>query len=112
MQSDSHSGGVQANAGSDGPGELRLSSADRRRLRGEAHALKPVVQLGRDGLDDGVLHQIDAALDHHQLIKIRFVSGQDTRREVSRQIAARLGCALVGMIGHVVILFRPKHEGA
>lgn len=91
-------------------GELRLSSAERRRLRGAAHDLKPVVQLGKNGADDSALQEIDRALEHHELIKVRFVSGQEERREVARAVAARLGCAVVGTIGHVAILYRPTSD--
>lgn len=89
-------------------GELRLTSTERRRLKGVAHDLKPVVQIGKKGADEAALEEIGRALDAHELIKVRFVSGQEDRRKTARRIAERLGCALVGTIGHVAILYRPR----
>ena len=87
-----------------------LSGAEKRRLRGAAHSLKPVVHLGRDGADQGVLDEIDRALEHHQLIKVRFVAGQDERRATAREIEQALSCGVVGMVGHVLILYRPAED--
>ncbi len=49
-----------------------LKGSDRKYLRGLAHNLKPVVHIGKAGLAPSVLTAIDEALDHHELIKIRF----------------------------------------
>lgn len=58
-------------------------------LKGLAHSLKPVVMLGQHGLTEGVLAEIDAALAHHELIKVR-VAGED--RE-TKQLIAKPYCA-------------------
>ena len=49
-----------------------LSGKQRRYLRGLGHALRPVVQLGKDGIDDGVVAAIDRALTDHELIKLKI----------------------------------------
>ena len=54
-----------------------LTSSQRKRLRGLAHDLKPLVHLGKAGLTDAALAQIDKELADHELIKVRFLeSGQ------------------------------------
>jgi len=44
---------------------------DVRKLRTRAHPLKPVVIIGQGGLTSGVMDEINLALDHHELIKVR-----------------------------------------
>lgn len=85
----------------------KLRGNQRRYLRGLAHGLKPVVQVGKSGLSEGLLQSVDTALDHHELIKVRFVDFKSQKKEIAAQIDARLGCERVGMVGHVVIFYRP-----
>ena len=54
---------------------------------------------------------IDRALDDHRLIKIRFVDGGRGKKAVCEEISAALACQLVGVVGHVAILYRPARDG-
>jgi RNA-binding protein len=83
-----------------------LTGVQRKYLRGLAHGLDPVVHVGQKGLTEGVLSEIDHALDHHELVKIKIAADRDERREVADEIVARLGPELIGSIGTVAILFR------
>ena len=84
----------------------QLTAAQRKWLRGRAHALEPVVRLGKQGLSDAVLREVSAALDVHELIKIQAAGSKDEKRKIAADIESRLGADLVGAIGHVLILFR------
>jgi RNA-binding protein len=86
-----------------------LTGAQRKWLRGQAHALNPVVRLGKQGMTDGVLSEIDLALESHELIKVQG-SSKEENRELAASVAEQLGAEAVGMIGHVLILFRPHPE--
>jgi RNA-binding protein len=86
-----------------------LTSAERKDLRGKAHALKPLVQIGSAGLSDAVLAQIDEALDSHGLIKVRLQEPED-KKAAAAELAERSGAALCGLVGHTVILFRPTSD--
>jgi len=87
-----------------------LKGSQRKWLRGQAHALRPVVQIGRQGLSDGALREIDAALDAHELIKVQALVDRDEKREVADRIAAALAAEVVGSIGHILILFRRQPD--
>ncbi len=89
---------------------MNLTSAQRKRLRGLAHDLKPLVQLGKSGLTAGVLAEIDRALDDHELIKVRFLAGKEAKEALVGEIVARLGCGEAGRIGHVSILYRQQRD--
>ncbi len=87
-----------------------LTSAQRKRLRGLAHDLQPLVHVGKEGLTEAALAQIDRALDDHELIKVRFLAGKETKREIALEIENRLVCALAGLVGHIAIYYRPHAD--
>ncbi len=86
--------------------EQRLTGVQRKHLRGLAHGLDPVVHVGQKGLTEAVLAEIDKALEHHELVKIKIAADRDERREIADQVVERLGPELVGSIGTMAILFR------
>jgi RNA-binding protein len=83
-----------------------LTGAQRKHLRGLAHHLKPVVQVGRNGLTDPVVQSIGEALADHELIKVRLADPQGQKRELAAEIAARTASVWVGLVGNVVTLYR------
>lgn len=83
-----------------------LSSRQRSRLRGLAHGLAPAVQVGRAGVTDAVLRQVDEALAARELIKVRLAGDRDERAASAVAIAERTGAALAGRIGRMAILYR------
>ena len=86
-----------------------LTGKQRRHLRGLGHALKPIVQVGKDGIDDGLIAAVEQALSDHELIKIRFVDGKSEKAELVAELVARTGAASAGTVGHVAMLYR-EHE--
>ncbi|MEA0983790.1 ribosome assembly RNA-binding protein YhbY, partial [Salmonella enterica] len=53
---------------------MNLSTKQKQHLKGLAHQLKPVVMLGNNGLTEGVLAEIEQALEHTELIKVKMAS--------------------------------------
>lgn len=90
---------------------MALSSAQKRYLRGLAHALNPVVMVAGRGLAPSVLKEVEIALLSHELIKVR-ISAED--REAKQALIAELvsasGAELVQTIGHIVCLYRRHPE--
>jgi len=87
-----------------------LTGARKKHLRGLAHHLKPVVQIGKNGLTDPVLASVDQALDDHELIKVRLAEPQGRKRELAEEIAERSGSVQVGLVGNVVTLYRRQPD--
>ena len=50
----------------------KLSSSERNILRKEAHTLKPVIMVGKNGITPKLTAAVDAALADHELIKVKF----------------------------------------
>lgn len=88
--------------------QIVLTPAERRAQRAAAHHLDPVVMIGADGLTDAVMHEADAALSAHGIIKIRVAGDDRAARELIYQsMAADLNAAPVQHIGKLLVLWRP-----
>ncbi|HSS77245.1 MAG TPA: ribosome assembly RNA-binding protein YhbY [Thermoanaerobaculia bacterium] len=83
-----------------------LTGAQRKHLRGLAHHVKPVVHVGRNGVTDPVLQEIEEALDYHELIKVKLVDPQGRKKDLANELAQRSGGTRVGLVGNVVTLYR------
>ena len=88
-----------------------LTSAQTRFLRGQAHDLKAMLQVGGKGISDALVAEVDLALEHHELIKVK-VGGEDreARDAMIGTLAERTGAALVQRIGHTAVLYRPSKD--
>ena len=83
-----------------------LSGAQRKHLRGLAHHVKPVVHVGKNGVTDPVLQEVEEALDYHELIKVKLVDPQGRKKELADELASRSGGTHVGLVGNIVTLYR------
>ena len=83
-----------------------MNSADKKKLRAEAHSLKPVVMIGQSGLTAGVLNELDQALNTHELLKIKIRAERDDRKLISAQLCAETGAELIQSIGQIAVLYR------
>ncbi|MDF2939954.1 MAG: RNA-binding protein [Gammaproteobacteria bacterium] len=87
-----------------------LSKDKKRQLVVQSHALKPVVMIGNKGLTDNVLAEMNIALDHHELIKIKIAADRDDRELIVQEIIEKTGAELIQSIGQVASLYRKKRE--
>jgi RNA-binding protein len=88
-----------------------MSPAERKALKARAHDLSPILQLGEKGLTDAVVAEIDRALAHHELIKVRAAPlNRDAREVALASICERTGAEAVQHIGKMLIVYRPKPE--
>jgi RNA-binding protein len=86
-----------------------LTGLQKRHLRGLSHHLKALVQVGKNGLTDGVVEAVAQALDAHELIKVRVAESAEGRKALAVDLAERTASLWVGTVGHVVTLYR-RHE--
>ncbi|HLP80759.1 MAG TPA: ribosome assembly RNA-binding protein YhbY [Nitrosomonas sp.] len=90
---------------------LALSVAQRRELKARAHALQPVVMIGKTGLSDNVIDEVDRGLTSHELIKIKVhVDDRAARNTLFEEICQRLNAAAVQHIGKIFVIYRPNPE--
>lgn len=90
---------------------MSLSAEQRRQYRALAHDLKPVVQVGDNGISEGLKQELERALDDHELIKIKVAStDREERRELINTACEATGAELVQVIGKMAVLLRRTAE--
>jgi len=90
---------------------MQLSEKQKKHLRRLAHALSPVVMLGNAGLTDGVVNELDRALETHELVKVSArVGARDERDAALESLAAQTRAHLVQRIGHIGVFYRRRPE--
>ena len=90
---------------------MPISPSQRRYLRSLAHDLNPVILLGNKGATAAVVKELDLALSHHELVKVKL-SGGDKEERVAQVdvLLTGTGAENVQQIGHVVVLFRRNED--
>ncbi|TVP85336.1 MAG: ribosome assembly RNA-binding protein YhbY [Thioalkalivibrio sp.] len=90
---------------------MDLNEPQRRLLRSLAHPRKPIVSIGRHGLTEPVLSELERALDHHELVKVKIgVADRASRAEIIDTLCERTGALLIQRVGFIATLFRRNRE--
>lgn len=90
---------------------ITLTTKQKQFLKGLAHHLSPVVMLGGNGLTEGILAEIENALDHHELIKVKISGAErETKQLIIDAIVRETKATNVQTIGHVLVLYRQSEE--
>lgn len=88
-----------------------LTSAQNRFLRGIAHDLKALLQIGGKGVTPAFLAELEEVLERHELVKVKVAAEDREARDVLiDELIQASGAALVQRIGHVAVLYRPAKE--
>ena len=92
---------------------MTLSKKQIKFLRAKCHALKAVIQLGQKGLSDEVLNEIDIALSHHELVKIKLsVDDRELRKKLISDICMKSHSQEVQSIGKTLSVYRVNADQA
>ena len=90
---------------------ISLTSAQTRFLRGQAHGLKAILQVGGKGISDTLVEEVSGALEHHELIKVKVAAeDRDARDALIDELVRRTDSALVQRIGNVGVFYRPRKD--
>ncbi|HEV7270198.1 ribosome assembly RNA-binding protein YhbY [Pseudoxanthomonas sp.] len=90
---------------------VALTAAQTRFLRGQAHDLKALLQIGNKGVTPAFLAELDAVLEQHELVKVKVVGeDREARDAMIGELADKADAALVQRIGHTAVLYRPSKE--
>jgi RNA-binding protein len=88
---------------------VKLTGKQKRYLRSLGNPLNPVVRLGKDGLDDGVVGAVNEALERHELIKVKLeLGGSEDRFEAANFLAEQTKSEVAQVMGGTILLYR-KH---
>ena len=89
-----------------------MTGKERAKFRAAANGLEPVFQIGKGGISDALIAQVEAALDARELIKIKALleTIPQTPRVLADELAARTNADVIQVIGGVIILYRENPE--
>lgn len=88
-----------------------LNSTEKHALRALAHDLEPVVQVGVKGVTASVVKQVDAALETHELIKVKLGRHlPENAPQPADALAVATHSEVIQQIGKVIVLFRKRKE--
>jgi len=88
-----------------------LSKTQIKQLRKLAHDLNPVIMLGQNGFTEAVLNELNIALEHHELVKIKLSgSDRDAREQLIADICQQSQSDVVQSIGKTVTIFRRNKQ--
>ncbi len=84
-----------------------MTSKQRSNLKSIAATLKPIAQVGKEGVSDHLLKSLSDALEAHELIKLNLLpaSGED-EDALAASIASALHAEVVIVIGRRAVLYR------
>lgn len=85
-----------------------MTSKERAALRAQANSLEPIIQIGKEGISDNLIMQIDDTLDVRELIKVRvhLETAPESPKEFANKLAEALGADVIQVIGGVIVLYR------
>ena len=89
----------------------KLNGGQRRQLRGLAHSLKPIIQVGHGGVTEMLIKQLDQALFDHELVKVKVLNNFDGEIEtVAIDLTKGTQSACVQQIGHILLFYRANPD--
>ena len=84
-----------------------LNSKQRALLRGIASNYETIFQIGKGGISETMISQVDDALRKRELIKLRVLdNSMYTAREAAEEIASKTGADVVQVIGSRFVIFK------
>lgn len=90
---------------------MNLNKKQIQHLKALAHNLKPVVLLGSNGLTEAVIAEIDYALGHHELIKVKIpTDDREVKGLIVEAIIRETESVKVQVIGKTLILYRQSED--
>lgn len=88
-----------------------LTGKQKRFLRAKAHHLRPIFQVGKDGVNENMITQINEALEKRELIKISILQNcLEDKDYVANNLVNGTDAELVQIIGNNVILYKESME--
>jgi len=88
-----------------------LNGKQRSYLKGLAHDLNPMVYIGKAGLTQNVINELEISLETRELVKVKLQEGCELKaKDAGNQAAEALSAEFVQSIGRRFVLYRPSRE--
>ncbi|MFR9119786.1 MAG: YhbY family RNA-binding protein [Streptococcus parasanguinis] len=88
-----------------------MTLTSKQRLSQQPYSLKPIIQIGKNGLNDQIKTSVRQALDARELIKVTLLQNTDENiHEVAEILEEEIGVETVQKIGRILILFKQSSK--
>ena len=88
-----------------------MTSKARAELRAEANKLQAIIQIGKGGVEENLIKQVDDALEARELIKIKALeTAPITAKEAAAALAEATGADVVQVVGRAIVLWRKSEK--
>ena len=88
-----------------------LTGKQKRYLRSLAHNIDPTFQIGKGGINENMISQIDETLEKRELIKIHVLQNNfDDKNELANELSQATKSELVQVIGSMIVLYKESQE--
>ncbi|OFQ10525.1 RNA-binding protein [Staphylococcus sp. HMSC072E01] len=88
-----------------------LTGKQKRYLRSLAHNIDPIFQIGKAGINDNMISQIDETLENRELIKIHILQNNfDDKNDLAQTLSQATNSELVQVIGSMIVIYRESQE--
>lgn len=90
---------------------MKLTGKDKVYLRGLGHNLKPIIQIGKEGVSEEFAANLEDCLDQHELLKIKILeNAPGDKKALAAEVEKATGGSVVQIIGKTLTLYRPFRE--
>lgn len=90
---------------------MALRGKQKRFLRSQAHNLRPLFQIGKDGLSENWLENVNAAIEKRELLKVSILQNSLVDEdEVIEFVEGNSSIQVVQKIGHVLVLYKKSSD--
>ncbi len=88
-----------------------LTGKQKSYLRSEAHHLKPLFQVGKLGVNENLVEQIDDVLEKRELIKVSILQNCEMdKKDVAEMLSEKANAHVVQIIGSIIVLYKESLE--
>ncbi|MDQ0218229.1 ribosome assembly RNA-binding protein YhbY [Peribacillus cavernae] len=88
-----------------------LTGKQKRFLRSKAHHFNPIFQVGKGGINENLIKQLDDALEARELLKVSVLqSCEEDRDTVAASLSKGARAELVQIIGNTIVLYKESRE--
>ena len=89
---------------------MKLNTKQRKHLKALSHHIKPKINIGKDGLTEGVILSINEHIEKNELIKIKFSQNKENKNEISTLICDKVKCKQVNIIGNSLTVYKKSSD--
>lgn len=90
---------------------MPLNASLKKQYRTIGHNLNPLVTIAGNGLSEGVMEEVNRALEDHELIKVKLaIADRDLRKQLIQQLCEQSRAEIIQEIGKIALIYRAAKE--